>query len=133
MDDNLQQQLVYEANRKSVGATYLLWLFLGMLGAHRFYAGSAKTGAIQLVLCVSIIGWLVLLPWLIADLFLIPGIVRDHNMQVIEEMTHSDRGDVEERLYNPQTPEDRRRAAMLEDLRQTGFSRRKLDTSRLDR
>ncbi|MEM9500737.1 MAG: TM2 domain-containing protein [Pseudomonadota bacterium] len=133
MDDTLQQQLVYEANRKSVGATYVLWLFLGMFGAHRFYAGSAKTGAMQLLLCISIIGWLVLLPWLLADLFLIPGIVRDHNMGIIREMEYNPECEAEKRLYNPQTPEDRRRAEMLEDLRRTGFSRRNLDTSRVDR
>jgi len=121
MDQATHHQLMYEANRKSVGATYLLWFFLGFLGAHRFYAGRTGSGIAQLVLCFSVIGWIVLLPWLLADLFLIPGIIRDHNMQTIEEL----RGPPPEsdRLEDPQTPTDRRRAEMLEDLRQTGYSR----------
>ncbi len=88
---------------------------------------------IQLALLFSIVGWLVLLPWLFVDLFLIPGMVRDHNMQLIEEITYDPAREAEERLANPRTPADRRRAEMLEDLRRTGFSRNRLDTSRLER
>ena len=132
MDDTLHQQMTYEASRKSVGATYLLWLFLGPLGAHRFYAGSTKTGIIQLGLCVSVIGWLVLIPWLLADLFLIPGIVRDHNMGVLRDMVQEERLETEQRTGRLPEPTDRRRAEMLEDLRRTGFSRNRLDTSRVD-
>ncbi len=133
MDKGVHQQMLFEANRKSVAATYLLWFFLGMFGAHRFYAGSKKTGFIQLALLLSIVGWLVLIPWLFVDLFLIPGIVREHNMQLIEEITYDPSAEAHERLANPRTPEDRRRAAMLDDLRQTGFSRNRLDTSRAER
>jgi len=124
--------MVFEVNRKSVGATYLLWLFLGPLGAHRFYAGRTRTGFIQLALCLSVVGWLVLIPWLFADLFLIPDIVRDHNMGVIRDMNHGSTHEFDESLSNPQTPAERRRAEMLEDLRQTGFSRNRLDTSRVE-
>ncbi len=133
MNTSAHQQMLFEANRKSVAATYLLWFFLGMLGAHRFYAGSKKTGFVQLALLISIVGWLVLIPWLIADLFLIPGIVREHNMKLIEEITYDPSEEAHARLASPRTPEDRRRAAMLDDLRQTGFSRNRLDTSRVER
>ena len=121
MDPATHQQLLYEANRKSVAVTYLLWLFFGVFGAHRFYAGSKGTGFIQLALLFSIIGWLVLIPWLFADLFLIPGIVREHNLEVIEDLRGPEPD--YERLENPKTPADARRAAMLDDLRQTGYSR----------
>ena len=133
MDESVHKQMLFEANRKSVAATYLLWFFVGVFGAHRFYAGSKRTGVIQLALLFSIVGWLVLLPWLFVDLFLIPGMVRDHNMQLIEEITYDPAREAEERLANPRTPADRRRAEMLEDLRRTGFSRNRLDTSRLER
>ena len=134
MSSSAHQQLLFEANRKSVAAAYLFWIFLGALGAHRFYAGSKKTGIAQLVLlCIPIVGWALLGLWLLADLFLIPGLVRDHNMQLIEELTYDPAEEAEERLANPRTPQDRRRAEMLEDLRRTGFSRNRLDTSRVER
>lgn len=134
MDKSVHQQMMFEANRKSVAATYLLWFFVGIFGAHRFYAGSKKTGIAQLVLLIiPILGWALLALWLLADLFLIPGMVRDHNMKLIEEITYDPTRESEERLLNPKTPEDRRRAEMLEDLRRTGFSRNRLDTSRLER
>lgn len=121
MDPATHQQLLYEANRKSVAVTYLLWLFFGVFGAHRFYAGSKGTGFIQLALLFSVVGWLVLIPWLFADLFLIPGIVREHNLDLIEDIRGPEPD--YERLENPKTPADARRAAMLDDLRQTGYSR----------
>ncbi len=130
MDRATHQQLLYEANRKSVAVTYLLWLFFGVFGAHRFYAGSKGTGFIQLALLFSIIGWLVLIPWLFADLFLIPGIVREHNLEVIEDLRGPEPD--YERLENPQTPADARRAAMLEDLKQTGYSRQGFGDRRPD-
>ncbi len=134
MEHSAHQHMLFEANRKSVAATYLLWFFLGIFGAHRFYAGSKKTGIAQLILLViPIVGWALLALWLLADLFLIPGLVRDYNMQLIEEITYDPSREAEERLANPQTPADRRRAEMLEDLRQTGFSRNRLDPSRVER
>jgi TM2 domain-containing membrane protein YozV len=121
MDRATHQQLMYEANRKSVAATYLLWLFFGMFGAHRFYAGRTTSGLVQLGLLITLVGWLVLIPWLIADLFLIPGMVRDHNLQTIEDLRGPEPD--YERLESPKTPADAKRAAMLEDLKQTGYSR----------
>ena len=35
----------YDANKKSAVVAYLLWFFLGMLGAHRFYLSQPGTGA----------------------------------------------------------------------------------------
>lgn len=34
----------YEAKRKSTGVAYLLWLFLGLFGAHRLYASRGNSG-----------------------------------------------------------------------------------------
>ncbi len=130
MDESTHQQLVFEANRKSVAAAYLLWFFIGFLGAHRFYAGRKGSAIAQLVLCITIVGWIVLIPWLLADLFLIPGIIREENMKTIEEIAGPKRG--AERLERPQTPADRKRAEMLEDLRQTGYSRQGFGSRRPD-
>jgi TM2 domain-containing protein len=34
----------YDANKKSMTVSYLLWFFLGMLGAHRFFLGQKNGG-----------------------------------------------------------------------------------------
>lgn len=92
-----RQQMMYDANRKSTGVAYLLWLFLGGFGAHRFYLGQTGTAAAQLVLWV--LGWatlivgvgLVLLAivgiWVLVDAFLIPGIIREQNMRLVDRLT----------------------------------------------
>lgn len=71
---------------KSIGVAYLLWFFLGMLGAHRFYLGRTGTGITILVLTIassilSFIGigfFIFLIPavWVFIDLFLIPGMAK---------------------------------------------------------
>lgn len=74
-------------NQKSMAVAYILWFFFGSLGIHRFYTGRTGSGIAQLILSivgwattVLFIGWLIL-PivwiWLIVDIFLIPGLVRN--------------------------------------------------------
>ncbi|QFT77099.1 TM2 domain-containing protein [Erythrobacter sp. THAF29] len=133
MDDDLHKQMVFEANRKSVGITYLLWFFLGFFGAHRFYAGSTKTGVAQLLLALSIVGWLVLIPWLLVDLVLIPGMVREENMKTINTLTYGDPDGAQPARPRVQTEADRKREAMLEDLRATGYKKQHRDNSHLYR
>lgn len=70
---------------KSMGVAYILALFLGGFGAHRFYLGRTGSAVAQLVL--FILGWLTLGLfvgaffllivgiWVIVDLFLIPGMI----------------------------------------------------------
>lgn len=58
---------------KDVGVTYLWWLFLGTVGAHKFYLGKPGWGiAYLLTLGFLWVGVLV-------DLFLIPRQVREVN------------------------------------------------------
>jgi TM2 domain-containing membrane protein YozV len=85
-------QMMYDANRKSTGVAYLLWFFLGGFGAHRFYLGSTGPAVAQLLLLLLgwvplFMGWVVLGIWLLADLFLIPGIARDANMRLADRFT----------------------------------------------
>ena len=81
-------QMIYDANKKSVGASYLLCLLLGGLGAHRFYLGHTISAVIQLVLgllgFVVFVTWPMLWIWLVIDLFLIPGMVRNRNMELAD-------------------------------------------------
>lgn len=91
-------QLLFEANRKSVGVAYLLWFFLGGFGGHRFYAGKTGTAVAQLLL--SLFGWgtiwamglglLFLIPWgiwVLVDAFLIPGWIRNHNVLLAHSLS----------------------------------------------
>lgn len=99
--DMVRTQLVYDANRKSVGVAYLLWLFLGGFGAHRFYLGRTVTATIQLTLFV--LGWLTVwivigafplafvAVWLLIDAFLIPGMAREHNAELADALTEGKR------------------------------------------
>ena len=130
MDENLHKQMVFEANRKSVGIAYLLWFFVGIFGAHRMYSGRMKSGVTQLVLLLSVVGWLVLFPWLLVDLVLIPGMVREQNMQTISKLTGPSRPiPSQPQPGKPLTEADRKREAMLEDLRATGYKKERRDRS----
>ncbi|MCC2975729.1 TM2 domain-containing protein [Sphingomonas sp. PL-96] len=89
-------QMLYSANSKSVGVAYLLWLFLGGFGGHRFYSGKTGTAIAQLALTLlglitAIIGVGVVLMffvalWALIDAFLIPGWIRNHNMLLAHQM-----------------------------------------------
>ncbi len=64
-------------NRKSTLASYILWLlgFGAICGLHRFYLGRFWTGLLWLfTLGLLGIGQLI-------DLFLIPGMVREENLE----------------------------------------------------
>ena len=43
----------YDANKKSALIAYVLWFFLGYLGAHRFYLGHTGTGVAILLLTIA--------------------------------------------------------------------------------
>jgi TM2 domain-containing membrane protein YozV len=70
-----------ESRKKSVAAAWLLWLFLGFFGAHRFFLGRIGTGIAMLLLC-----WLTLGIWWIVDAFLIPGMLRANQKKVQDEV-----------------------------------------------
>ena len=89
--------LMFEANKKSLAVSYLLWLFLGALGGHRFYNGRTATAVIQLLMwafgvtlvAVFGLGLILLIPlglWLLVDAFLIPGWVNTHNTALAEHL-----------------------------------------------
>tara|TARA_B100000073_G_scaffold346659_1_gene358649 strand:+ start:4245 stop:4643 length:399 start_codon:yes stop_codon:yes gene_type:complete len=50
----LQSDIIYE--EKNLVLAYVLWFFLGMVGAHRFYLGKIKTGVAMLLL--TVVGWI---------------------------------------------------------------------------
>ena len=84
--------MMYHANAKSVGASYLMWFFLGGLGVHRFYLGRTGSGVAQLLLGLLgwlplFLGWVVLGLWLVVDAFLIPSIAREENQRLALRLT----------------------------------------------
>lgn len=62
--------------KKSAGAAYLLWFFLGWISAHRFYLGKPVTAILQIVSYFFLIGFV----WWLLDLILIPAII-DQKME----------------------------------------------------
>lgn len=65
------------SDRKILPA-FLLCLFVGTFGVHRFYAGKAGTGALMLVLTLSLVGVVVTSIWALIDLIvLVVGAFRD--------------------------------------------------------
>ena len=86
--------MMYDANRKSTGVAYLLCIFLGGLGIHRFYLGRSGSGAVQLILwflgwVTLFMAWVPLGIWVLIDLFLIPSIAREENMRLADKFSGS--------------------------------------------
>lgn len=81
---------------KNMLVAYLLALFLGTLGLHRFYLGLKGTAIAQLVLfivgmvtVVIIVGFIplaIVYIWLFIDLFLIPGIIKKENDELEKQI-----------------------------------------------
>ena len=91
----IEQRVTNDA--KSPLLAYLLWVFVGGLGIHRFYLGKTGTGiamlalailgAVTLPIGVGLILWAVLGIWMLVDLFLIPGMVNEQRSQLREQLT----------------------------------------------
>lgn len=92
---DVNRLMFFEANKKSTGVAYLLWFFLGMLGAHRFYLGQTGTAVAQLVITlVSFVLFVVLIGfftiwisaiWVLIDIFLIPQMARQYNNKLLAQ------------------------------------------------
>ena len=67
----IEQRVANE--RKSAGAAYLLWFFLGFVSAHRFSLGKPISAILQIISYFFLIGFV----WWFLDFFLIPSIIED--------------------------------------------------------
>lgn len=74
-------------DKPSTGAAYLLCIFLGFLGAHRFYLGAKGTGIVMLLLSLTFFGMIISGPWAFIDLFLIPGMIKDRTDGLRQRLT----------------------------------------------
>ena len=93
----------YDMEKKSLLVAYLLWFFLGYVGAHRFYLGRPISGfimlalsAVTLVLALVSFGflsflWVVVGLWWLVDALLIPGLVAGRNTRIADRVFSSRR------------------------------------------
>ena len=70
------------ASEKRILVGFLLCFFLGVFGAHRFYAGKIGTGLLQLFTAGGLGIW-----WLVDLIMLVTGTFRDADGQRITEWT----------------------------------------------
>lgn len=80
------QQILIESRianeQKNVALAYVLWFFLGLFSAHRFYLGKPGTAILQILSYLIVIGAI----WWIIDAFLIPGMVDRHRAQIRQQL-----------------------------------------------
>lgn len=92
-----ERMMRFEANRKSALLAYVLWFFLGFFGVHRFYLGRIGSGIGMLVLhalswatvwiLIGYVGFAILGLWWVIDALLIPGMTRDYNNRLVDDLT----------------------------------------------
>lgn len=71
----VEQRITNEA--RNIVVAYLLLIFFGLLGAHRFYMGRTGSAVAMLILTVTMVGLPITVIWAFVDLFLLPGIARE--------------------------------------------------------
>jgi len=88
----------YDIEKKSLLVAYLLWGFLGYVGAHRFYLGRPLSGFIMLALSAVVLLltfvsfgflsflWLIVAIWWFIDALLIPGMAASHNSRIADRV-----------------------------------------------
>lgn len=79
--------MAFQNQKKSTGVAYLLWFFFGMFGGHRFYAGQTGTAIAQLILTITVVGMIVSGVWVLIDAFLIPGMLRKKNDELMQMLS----------------------------------------------
>jgi TM2 domain-containing membrane protein YozV len=67
----------------NTAVAYLLWLFLGLVSAHRFYLGRGGSAVLQILSFFILIGFV----WLLIDGFLISGMIREKKDRIRQRMT----------------------------------------------
>ena len=88
----------YDIEKKSLLVAYVLWAFLGYVGAHRFYLGRPLSGLVMLalstiILVLSLVSfgflsflWFIVALWWLVDALLIPGIVAGRNARIADRV-----------------------------------------------
>jgi TM2 domain-containing membrane protein YozV len=86
MSLSVEQQMLVEQrvtnDGPSTAVAYLLWLFAGLISAHRFYLGRPGTAVLQILSYFIIIGFV----WLLIDGLLIPGMLRERRDEMRQKL-----------------------------------------------
>lgn len=78
----------YQVSQKRILPAFLLSLFLGVFGAHRFYTGRTASAVVMLILTLSFIGILVTSIWNFVDwITILCGGFRDGDGRKLVEWT----------------------------------------------
>ncbi len=72
---------------KDLVVAYLLAIFLGAFGGHRFYLNRRGSAALMLMLAVTVVGLAVTLVWTIVDLTRLSSMVRGDNDELRKRLT----------------------------------------------
>lgn len=62
-------------SEKSLFIAYVFWFFTAGFGGHRMYCGRVKSGLLQFLSVLLVVGII----WVFVDLFLMPRLVREAN------------------------------------------------------
>ena len=82
-DEKIQFQIAFANEKKSVGAAVLLAVFLGGVGAHKFYLGQSGLGVLYLVFCWTFIPSIIAL----GEACLMGKIVQRYNFERAKEIS----------------------------------------------
>ncbi len=89
----------------NVVVAYVLWGFLGILSAHRFYLGRPRSAVLQILSWLTVVGGLI---WWLFDAAMISAYIRDDKAalraKLIQEMESEPRGGVSPVRPVPTTP-----------------------------
>jgi TM2 domain-containing membrane protein YozV len=86
LSTDMRALMLYDANKKSAAVAYLLWFFLGFLGAHNFYLRRTGVAVTQLILTITVVGTVITFIWIVVDAFRIPAWVRNANNLLAMEL-----------------------------------------------
>jgi len=66
----------------NIVVAYLFWFFLWFVSAHRFYLGRPVSAILQILSYFILIGFV----WVLIDIFLIPGMIREKQNEIRDNM-----------------------------------------------
>ncbi|MEY3233397.1 MAG: hypothetical protein RL230_668 [Pseudomonadota bacterium] len=76
-EDMIAIELRTDREAKDPFPAYVLWFFLGWLGAHRFFIGETKTGLAMLILSLSMVGFPITFVWWLTDAIRLGGLLQE--------------------------------------------------------
>lgn len=73
----------YESAKKSQGVAWVLWIFTGGLGGHRYYLGD-----IGYAIAMTLLAWATFGIWWIVDAFFINRRIRNKNREIYNQIAY---------------------------------------------